>query len=276
MRPLPRALLVPALVLVAFAAPALDAASPECRPGVVFENGGLRVWFHESKGFVKVFDSGGEDDAGVHWSYKTGEVVERDADGAEVARMGLERAYPKTSGCSVVETEETVDLALTVTDDVKADGRPAGTATVVFAYHFNKTDRGAKFDLHVVGWPWQADGTLAYAFDVEIEGGAAEPAENGVGFRDADGNARGFVTWAPNATARYGDGHEETAVVDAATEADGGRARVTLAFGQAAAGYEALLYDPWVGAGAYAAVGPVLVPVAQAQNLLGRVARLLP
>lgn len=288
-------LLVLALLAAPLAAGAFDAAShatglPEgaegaggagCKPGDVFENGEVRLWFHGKKGFVKVFDAnasrqGEEGGSGAHYAYTTGEVAELDGSGRRVAWMGLEHAYPKTGACQVEETEDAVRMTLSVTDDVRASaggGGVVGQATVVFAYHFNKSSQGAKFDLRVVDWPWRSDdGLLAYSFDVHAGGGATmDPAENGVGIRGDDGAPRGYVEWAPNATATYADGHQETAVVDADTRVDGGTARVTLAFTNATAGHTRLDYDPWAGVGPYLVVGGRLVGLAPAEATVAAV-----
>lgn len=262
-----------ALTFVALA-PTLDAVGPtSCKPGNVFENEDMRIWFHGKKGFVKVYDtSGSEGDGGDHYAYHTGEIVETDADGARVARMNLERAYPQTSGCVIEETDAWVNMTLTVTDDVKGEGGDLGEATVTFVYHYNKTARGAKFDLFVDAWPWQsADGELSYAFDVETSNGTVETAENGVGFRDSEGASQGYIEWAPNATARYADGHEEMAIVDGEASGNGtGRAQVVLRFTNVTAGYDALEYDPWVGVGEYVIVAGRLVGLAPVEALLPR------
>lgn len=252
------------------AVPSSADAPTSCRPGNVFQNDDVRIWFHGSKGFVKVFDTSGEgEDGGPHFDYRTGEIVELGEDNVTLARMGLERAFPQTSGCVIEETEEWVNMTLTVTDGVKA-GTKVGEATVVFAYHFNKTSQGAKFDLEVLAWPWQGDASeLAYAFDVHASEGTLTPAENGVGWTDANGEPRGYLEWARNATAVYADGHEETAIVDSATEMDDAQnARVELRFTNVTAGYTELVYDPWAGVGSWVVVGPLLVGLAPVEQLL--------
>lgn len=241
----------------------------------------MRIWFHGLKGFVKVFDTNVSTGETAHFDYKTGEIVELAEDNATLAHMNLERAFPQTSGCTIVETDEFVNMTLTITDDVKSTGGVVGEASVDFVYHFNKSSHGAKFDLHISDWPWQSDASeLAYAFDVHASEGQLVPAENGIGWQDSEGNARGYIEWASNATATYADDHEETAVVDAETTLDGDQnARVELRFTQASAGYDVLEYDPWAGAGAWIIVGVVLIglaPVEDAvQHLLALVAALL-
>lgn len=276
----PRSLAVALLLLtVPFAGLAHGGAGPACKPGDVFENGDVRIWFQGTKGFVKVFDAnasreGEEGGEGSHYAYTTGEVVELGADGARLAWMGLENAYPKTGACAIEETDETVDLTFSVTDDVRAPGGRVGEATVVFAYHFNKTAQGAKFDLRVVAWPWQSgDGLLAYSFDVQASGATLEAAENGVGVRGEDGASRGYVEWAPNATATYADGHEETSLVNATSRVSGGRAEVTLRFTNVTAGYARLDYDPWAGVGEWVVLGGRLVGLASVTSLLPAPAR---
>ena len=261
--------LLAALVATSFA-PSLGAQSARaCQPGVVFQNDDVRVWFHGHKDFFKVFDTNGTDDQGSHWSYATRAIEELDADGEVVARMNLGGAFPQTSECLVVETEDAVNMTLRVTDGLEAH---AGEATVTFTFHFNKSSHGAKFDLQVDQWPWSegANHTLAFAFDLHASGATAEAASNGVGFRDANGVSRGYVEWAPNATATYADGHEETALVNSTVEASGGNADVTLRFTNATAGYESLVYDPWIGSGDYLVVGNVLVGLAPVQDVLPR------
>lgn len=259
----------------------LGASAGACKPGNVFENENVRVWFHGSKGMVKVFDAnesreGGEGGDGSHYSYTTGEIEEVDADGNVVASMNLGRAFPRTSDCTVEDSGDAIHMTLTLSESVRAKG-DAGEATVTFAYHFNKSSQGAKFDLRVEGWPWQSEeSALRYAFDVHAGGATMEPAENGVGMRNADGSSRGYVEWAPNATATYEDGRQELAVVDAETRVTGSTARVVLAFTNATAGYAELDYDPWAGVGQYAVVAGRLVGLAPAEAALKTVARALP
>lgn len=269
-------MLRPAVLLaIALCAPSiavlstLSADAPgSCQPDAVFSNEDVRIWFQGKKGHVKVFDVNETSEEGSHYAYRTGEIVEVAPDGATPARMGLERAFPQTSECSVVETDEWVNMTLTVTDDVRVDGAPDGQATVTFRYHFNKSSQGAKFDLAVEGWPWQSEGQLAYAFDVTTSGGAIEAAENGVGFRDEAGVSKGYVEWAPTATATYDDGHTEESLVDSDVAVDGQTARVVLTFTNATAGYAALDYDPWAGVGEYAIVGGLLIGLAHVEDLL--------
>lgn len=242
-------------------------APTSCRPGDVFESDDVRIWFHGSKGFVKVFETNATTGETSHFDYTTGEIVELTDGNDTLARMNLERAFPQTSGCTIEETEEFVNMSITVTDDVNAAGGSVGDATVTFAYHFNKTSHGAKFDLLVNDWPWQGDGELAYAFGVHTSDGALVPAENGLGWQDDEGNAKGYVEWDANATAYYEDGHNETAVVDSDTTMSGDQnARVELRFTQASAGYNELVYDPWVGTGLWIIVGVVLIGLAPAQD----------
>lgn len=267
-----------ALVSTALAvAPALSADAPEsCRPGNVFQNEDVRIWFHGSKGFVKVFDTNGTDDEGTHYQYKTIAVQERVVNGSAVhAWMNLERAYPQSSTCTVEETNEWVNMTITITDRVQpgagGEGPTLGDATVTFSYNFNKTANGAKFDLQVDSWPWQQPDTeLAYTFDVHVAGGSIESAENGVGFRDSNNMSQGYITWAANATAHYDDGHNETALVDSDTAIDGDTARIDLRFTNVTAGYESLVYDPWIGVGEYIIVGGILVGLAPIEEILPR------
>lgn len=261
------------MLLLLAVVPTLDAAKPaSCRPDEAFANEEVRIWFQGQKGHIKVFDTNASDERASHYSYRTGALVERDAEGAELARMGLERAFPQTSECEIVETPEWVNMTLVVTERVRAGGAEIGDATVTFAYHFNKTSQGAKFDLFVASWPWQGDGELAYTFDVAISGGSVEAAENGVGFRDANGASQGYIEWAPNATARYDGGTRQEALVDAETVVaeSNASAEVTLRFTNATAGYALLEYDPWVGAGEYVLVLGRLVGLAPVEQLVPR------
>lgn len=267
-------LVVSCLVLAPMLAVAPAAAEKpgSCRPGNVFQNEEIRVWFHGSKGMLKVFDTNGTEDDGDHYTYTTGEVVEIGDANETLARMDLGHAFPQTSGCTLEETPEWVNMTFTVTGAVHGEGA-LGEATVVIAWHFNKTSHGAKFDLDVASWPWQgADSDLAYAFGVATTSGAVEPAENGVGFRDDDGASDGYIEWAPNATATYADGHQETALVDSETvlSQSGHAADVTLRFTNVTAGYDLLEYDPWVGVGEYVIVGGILVGLAPVEQLLPR------
>lgn len=266
------------LLVVLFAAlaaaplvPAVGAApSRECKPGVAFQNDDVRVWFHGHKDLFKVFDTNSSEDSGSGWQYATSALEERDANGALVATMNLQRAFPQTSSCVVEESADFVNMTLRVTDGLEGH---AGTASVDFTFHFNKTSHGVKFDLDVVEWPWSdgANHTLDFAFQVDASGnGTVEPASNGVGIRDGNGVARGYLEWAPNATARYADGHEETATVNATTDASGNHADVTLAFTNVTAGYTRLAYDPWMGAGDYVVVAGVLVGLAPVEQVLPR------
>lgn len=247
---------------------AMAVPSSGCSPDTAFENEQVKIWFQGFKGHLQVHDFAD----GTSYDYKTTELVESDAAGNPVAAMNLGRAYPQdTSACTVEETEEQVTITFGVTADVRStvgEGT-VGTASVRFVYHFNKSDNGSKFDLFVDEWPWQtADGTLAFSFTVTADGAIIESAENGIGFRDADANPRGYISWDPEFTARYADEHEETGTVDAETAIDGSSATVTLHFTAATAGYTNLIYDPWMGVGAYIVVGPLLIGDGPASSLL--------
>lgn len=101
---------------------------------------------------------------------------------------------------------------------------------------------------------------------------ARERSSNGIGWQDADGNARGYIEWAAKATVTYADGHNETAVVDSETQMSGDQnARVELRFTQASPDSTLLEYDPWAGMGAWILVGPRLVGLAPAEDLLDAV-----
>lgn len=269
LRSLPWAFVVAMLVAASAVVPLAGAGKPEsCRPGVVFQNEDVRVWFHGAKDFFKVFDQAGEEDAGGHYAYAATRIVERDASGAAVATMNLQAANPQASTCVVERGGEFVNMTLSATDRLQG---AAGSATVAFTFHFNTSSHGGKFDLDVVHWPWSAgeNHTLAYGFSLESDAWTAEAASDGVGFRDGNGTSHGYVSWAPNATARYGD-HEEQSLVNATVAAEGGRAEVELAFTQVSPGYQELVYDPWMGSGDYAIVAGHLVGLAPLEDLLPR------
>ncbi len=260
MKPTILALAVAALLITlpAFPQPAMASGPESCKPSTTLENDDVRIWFQGKKGFVKVFkkaDGGGNEGM---YQYKTKAIVELDGDGNEVARMNLQRAYPQTSTCTIEETDEFVNMTITITDAVRAAGE-VGSATVTFAYNFNKSADGAKFDLFVNDWPWQGNGTLAFDFDVQSPNYDFEVASNGIGFEDSDGNQTGYIDWALNATAKYADGHNETAVVDSNTTVTGNTANVRLEFTGVSADYTELEYDPWAGVGRYIIVGSLLL-----------------
>lgn len=232
-----------------------------CLPGDAFESDDVRIWFHGDKAQVKVFDKDENGHVKVY-QYKAFQFAELDDDDNTLAWMNLERASQLESSCGTSEDETFVNITFVATDTVyEASGHPIGQATVTWEYHFNKTSDTAKFDILLNDWPWQADGSeLAYLFEIETDL-TMETAENGIGFRDDDGEARGFIEFAMNATARYDDGHQEEAIVDShvgpgSGEADG---LVSLRFTNATAGYHELEYDPWIGSGGYVIVGGILM-----------------
>lgn len=272
--------LVSLLFLGVFALAAIPTqaiAPTSCRPGNAFESDDVRIWFHGSKAFFKVFDTNESSGQTKHFDYQSAQLAELGDENETLASMDLGRAFPQTSSCTVEETDEFVNMTIVVTDDVHAEGGIVGDATVTVAYHFNKSAHGAKFDLFVEDWPWQGDQSeLAYAFRVHTSDGSLVPAENGLGWQDDEGNARGYIEWAPNATAFYADGHNETAIVDGETTMSGDQnARVELRFTQASAGYTLLEYDPWVGAGLWIIVGVVLIGLGPAEDVLQRVVEAL-
>lgn len=282
-RSLPIAVAV-ALTAMTFAAslpgPATAMGGPDsCKPEYLLENEDVRIWFHGKKGMTKVWtknNSSGEIDG--MYMYKTTDIVELDENNNTVARMNLERAYPQTSSCEVIETEEFLNVTFVVTDDVKpASGGPsAGQATVTWAYHFNKTASGAKYDLFVADWPWQSNSSeLQYDFTVHSADLTIEDAENGLGFRDQDGDTRGYIEWAPNATAEYDDDTNQTAIVDSYVSNDGSNAAVGLRFTNVTAGYSFLDYDPWAGAGDYIIVLNRLIGLGFVRAALPQEARAL-
>ncbi len=242
---------------------------PDCQMTTIVDNDEARVKFHGMKAMFHVWS---KDEAGTaegKYLYKTKAIREEDAENTTVAWVNLENAQPLSSTCEITTEDEWVNVTYTATEDVRAagdgahDGGQLGQAVIEFRYHFNTSDNSAKFDLNVQDWPWQGDGTLAYDFTVSSDW-TIEPAENGLGFRGDDGETKAFVQWAPNATAYYEDGHNETAVVDSATTVDegedgGNAAFVTLNFTQASPGYVELDYDPTVGAGSYLIIAGILM-----------------
>lgn len=258
-------LIVAAFITFAAFTPGLAASMgghPACNPETVLENDDVRVAFKGHKGMVQVFRKN-TTDGGIDgmYQYKTAAVREIGADNATLASMDLGRAYPQESNCSITETDEFLDISFTVPGTVRGanGGGDVGEATVTFAYHFNKSSNGAKFDLFVADWPWQGDSELAFDFSVQSGAWNVEAAENGIGFRSDEGEPKAFLSWAPNATATYEDGHNETAIVDATVDAGGHEANVSLRFTTASSGYVDLAYDPWVGVGAYVIIAGFLV-----------------
>lgn len=228
--------------------PPENPGQPGCLPGDALENENVRIWFQGLKGHVKVFDNSSEEEEGLY-TYNTGAVVETDADGNPVAEMNLGRAFPQTSDCEVEETEEYVNLTLTITDNVReTNGGFIGEATVTFAYNFNKSENGAKFDLDIVDWPWQADGELNYEFTVQSTW-EMEVAENGIGFENETGEDKGHIEWAENATVTYENGTQDESDVVADWNQTEGKVDVSLAFTNVTAGYVELEYDPWASMG---------------------------
>jgi hypothetical protein len=221
-------------------------------------NGEVRAWLAGHQDLFEVFDANGSDDEGAGHPHQAMGLVERDADGRAVGTLNLASAFPRTSACTVTTEGGFVNMSMVVTDNLEGNG-PA--VTVGFTFHFNTTSHGGKFDLDVASWPWSAgaDHTLAFGFALDAPGWTAEPASDGVGFRDANGTAHGYVSWAPNATARYADGHEEQAVVNGTVDAQGGHADVALAFTNATAGYDELICDPGLGSGDCVVVAGPLV-----------------
>ncbi len=242
-------------------APGLQNGPPDCLPGTVMENENVEIWFQGLKGHVKVFDN--TDDNKTHlYSYNTGAVVEEDDNGTPVSEFDLGRAHPHESECEVEETEDHMNLTFTVTtavDNLQGSGSP-GDATVTFAYNFNKSANGAKFDLIVEDWPWQTnDGLLKYEFTVNSPQNMTV-AENGIGFSDnTTGEPKGHLEWASNATARYENGTEEESIVESDTNQTGDKVDVGLRFTNVTAGYEELDYDPWASMGDWIIIANVLI-----------------
>ncbi|HLE96130.1 MAG TPA: hypothetical protein VI997_02065 [Candidatus Thermoplasmatota archaeon] len=233
---------------------------PSCNPSQVFENDEVALWFQGHKEHVQVTNKNSTTGEGTY-SYKSREIREVDAANATVRYMNVGRAFPQSSTCEIHDSAESAHMWLNVTDAVRnKHGGEAGSATVSFAWHFNKSDNGAKFDLLVFDWPW-ADATegsghrLAYEFTMTAGGALVlEPASNGVGVRNTTGTPVGFVMWAPNATVTYADFTEKTANVTSNTTGGPNEVRVVLTFVDVEPGYVKLDYDPWVGVGKYVIV----------------------
>lgn len=239
-----------------FAAPATSQGGPpDCLPTQVLENDDVRIWFQGLKGHLKVFDKDNNTTTLVY-DYQTVQVKELGDDNATLANFKMDRAFPQDSTCTIEENDEFVNITFTITKDVKrgtSQGQSVGEATVDVIWHWNKSAEGIKFDLFVHDWPWQSnESELAFDFNV-VSGYEIESAENGLGFRN-ETDSKGYIEWAPNATAYYEDGHNETAIVESETTLGGennNTADVTLRFTNATAGYNELEYDPWVGVGDY-------------------------
>lgn len=240
-------------------------AANACGPDTAFENDNVKIWFQGFKGHFQIDNKAN----GLSYEIQTDEIAER-VGGTPVARMDIGHAFPKeTDTCTVEETDGVVTVTFGVTAPVKSANQAnagggnnvIGEATTTFVVHYNTEDDGAKFDLIVDAWPWQAeDSNLAFNLDLRSgEGTTAEAAENGVGFRNADGDPIGSFTWDAAFTARYADDSEQEGTVESATTANGNEADVDLSFLNVTAGYEQLVYDPWMGAGAYLVLGPVLI-----------------
>ena len=247
-----------AVVLVLGFLPAVAVPSSGCGPDTAFSNDQVRIWFQGFKGHIKVENVSAD---GASFSLKTIALTERAGDQV-LGSMNLERAYPQdTSECSATQEGDEVTIVYGVTAPVRDPG--GGTiddARVRFVFHFNTADNGSKFDLLVEDWPWQSsESTIGFDLTLAAQDAVAEPAENGVGFRDSDGTARGYVSWDPEFVATYDDGHEETGTVQSGTEAEGGTADVHLEFTGVTPGYRSLLYDPWMGVGPYVVLGPILL-----------------
>lgn len=272
MRKLAILLVTAALATTALSLPPVNAGQGQhCKPGVAFENDEVRIWWHAKKPMLHILDKNTSSGAG-QYDYKSDALVELDADGNAVSSMNLHRAHPDASVCTVEEDEEFVNLTLTWTDVVKGTtGGPIGESTVTFAYHFNKSAYGAKFDLIVNDWPWAEDAedhTFAYDFGMLANHLELEPAENGVGVKDENGQSQGYVEWAENATATYEDGSEDEANVTASWEGDAHKLDLRLEFEGVEGGYVELYYDPWMGIGDYVIVLGRLIGLAPVEQAL--------
>ncbi len=245
--------------------PASAADKPECKPDTVFSNEEVKIWFHSMTGFIRITDFNTSAGQGSY-SYKQKAIVELDDAGEPLRTMSLNRAFPGTSACVIEESEEFVNMTLTVTDTVKnVRGGRAGEATATLVYHFNKTAYGAKFDLFVEDWPWAAgaaDHELAYDFRVHTGDLRLREASNGIGIEDESGQKQGYVEWAENATVTYEDGSTAEANVTSEYEGDEHTLDVRLTFTDVDGGYVDLAYDPWMGIGDWIIVANRLIGLA--------------
>jgi hypothetical protein len=271
------------LLLVTAAIPAMAAGPPEgpgppddahsaCLPGDVVDNEDIRIWFHGAKFQLKLFKKNeSTEQIDGEYQYKSTEIAEQDEEGDDVAELKLENANPQNSECEVEESGNFTNVTCTAVEPLRStdgQGGTVGDATVEFVYHFNESDESAKFELNVQEWPWQSNETgLAYEFDVTSDW-VIEPAENGLGFRDEETNeSEAFIEWAQNATARYEDGHNETAVVDASTTGSDHHT-TTLRFTNVTSGHVELDYDARVSSGPYVIALDVLIPLTDVPPIL--------
>lgn len=240
---------------------------PGCLPGDALENDDVRIWFHGSKSFVKVFDKV----HGGHYQFKSSALYELDSEGTPVAKLNLERAAPQHSTCEVTEDETFVNVTFEVTEEVRAaTGGSVGEATVLFKYKFNKSALGAKFDLIVEDWPWAEEATShELAYDLSVTAGelTLESADNGVGIRNETGTV-GFVEWAENATVTYENGTEAEANVTSEATGDEHHLDIRLTFTEVEGGYVHLFMDPWLYVGDYLIVAGHLIGLARFEELL--------
>lgn len=261
--------LIASLITAALIPVVSSEAANACGPSTAFENDDVKIWFQGFKGHFKIDNKA----SNLSYDVKTDALTESTG-GTPTAEINLGRAFPKQTDTCTVETsgdEVTVTFSVTAPvrssggeDDASANGgNTLGEARVTYVVHFNTADSGSKFDLFVDGWPWQSqDGVLDFDFDLTAgEGTLVEPAENGVGFRNADAEPIGSFTWDPEFTARYADDSEQTGTVEATTTTSeaGSHADVSLAFTNVTSGYDHLIYDPWMGVGPYVVVGPLLI-----------------
>lgn len=237
---------------------------PDCLPQDIVDNEDVRIWFHGMKSKLQLFkknNSSGEVEGSYH--YQSMVVNELDEDNNTLATMRLNNAEPQDSTCDVEASGNWTNVTFSTPETVRdADGGPLGTAVYEFVYHFNHSDDSAKFDLNIQEWPWQEEGEeLDYEFDVTSDW-VIEPAENGLGFEnESTGENEAFIEWAPNATAHYDDGHNETAIVDSETSGSDHATTTSLRFTNVTAGYTELDYDPTVASGLYIIVLDVLIPL---------------
>lgn len=266
---------IPAIAQPPTPDPPEDPGPPDCLPQDVVDNDEIRIWFHGMKSKLKLFkmnESSGEVEGSYH--YQSMVVNELDEDNNTLATMRLNNAEPQSSTCEIEESGNWTNVTFSTPETVRnAQGGPVGEAVYEFVYHFNHSDDSAKFDLNIQEWPWQDDGEeLAYEFDV-TSSWEIEPAENGLGFEnETTGENEAFIEWAPNATAYYEDGHNETAVVDSETNGTDHHVTTTLQFTQATPGYIELDYDPTIASGPYIIVLDVLIPLTDLPKPVQRLA----
>lgn len=253
------------VVAVLACAPAVRALpSSGCGPDTAFENDQVKIWFQGFKGHVQVQNKGD----GQSYDIATSALSEVE-DGATLASLNLGRAYPQdTDACTVTQDGNVVTVTFAVTADVRAAGgegetkagNVVGQTKATFVFHFNTEDNGSKFDVIADDWPWTSDTSdLVFALNITAPGATIQPADNGVGFSDAEGTPRGYIDWGDSFTVTYENGESQDGAPAATTTVEGDTAAVSIVFAGVDAGYTNLTYDPWAGVGPFVVVAGRLI-----------------